>query len=66
MDDWQIIVIGITLLCVAILGYILKTWRDIARIEGRLDSIQKDLELQRDERESLRVRLRKLEKETET
>ena len=66
MDDWQIIVIGITLLCVAILGYILKTWRDIARIEGRLDSVQKDLELQKDERESLRVRLRKLEKETET
>ena len=66
MDDWQIIVIGITLLCVAILGYILKTWRDIARREGRLDSVQTDLELQKDERESLRVRLRKLEKETET
>ena len=66
MDDWQIIVIGITLLCVAILGYILKTWRDIARIEGRLDSVQKDLELQKDERESLRVRLRKLEGETGT
>lgn len=66
MDDWQIIVIGITLLCVAILGYILKTWRDIARIEGRLDSVQKDLELQKDECESLRVRLRKLEGETGT
>lgn len=61
MDDWMIAVLGLILLFVGILGYILKTWRDIARLEGHLDSIKKDISLLRDESESVRVRLRDVE-----
>lgn len=61
MDDWMIAVFGLILLFAGILGYILKTWRDIARLEGHLDSIRKDISLLRDESESVRVRLRNVE-----
>ena len=61
MDDWMIAVLGLTILFAGILGYILKTWRDIARLEGHLDSIKKDISLLRDESESVRVRLRDVE-----
>ncbi len=63
MDDWQIIVLGITGLCAGILGYIIKTWRDVARLEGHLDSLREDVKLLRDECESVRIRIKEVEKE---
>ncbi len=66
MDDWQIIVLGLAILFAGILGYIVKTWRDVARLEGRLDSIKEDVRLLREECESVRARLNDLKKETKT
>lgn len=63
MDDWQMIVLGLAILFCGILGYIIKTWRDIARLEGFHDSLRQDIRLLRDECESLRIRLKELEKE---
>lgn len=61
MDDWQMIVLGLAILCAGILGYIMKTWRDLARLEGHLDSLREGIKLLREEGESLRVRLKKIE-----
>lgn len=64
IDDWMMVVFGLALLFFGILGYIIKTWRDLARLEGMMDSLRQDIRLLRDEGESLRIRLKELEKET--
>lgn len=61
MDDWILTVIGMVGILVAILAYILKTWREIARLEGRCESLKEDIRLMRDECESLRIRLKAVE-----
>lgn len=63
-DDWMLTVIGMIGIFVAILVYILKTWREIARVEGRVDSLREDIRLIRSENESLRIRLKEVEKES--
>lgn len=62
-DDWMIAIIGVIGFFVAILCYILKTWREIARVEGRLESLREDIRLLRNENESFRIRMKELEKE---
>ena len=64
IDDWMMVVFGLALLFFGILGYIIKTWRDLARVEGMMDSLRQDIRLLRDEGESLRIRLKEIEKET--
>ena len=64
IDDWMMVVFGLALLFFGILGYIIKTWRDLARLEGMMDSLRQDIRLLRDEGESLRIRLKEIEKET--
>lgn len=61
MDDWILTVIGMVGILVAILAYILKTWREIARLEGRCESLKEDIRLMRDECESVRIRLKAVE-----
>lgn len=63
MDDWIIAIIGLFGFFTAILFYILKTWRDIARVEGRVESLREDIRLLRNENESFRIRMKELEKE---
>ncbi len=63
MDDWILTVIGMVGILVAILAYILKTWREIARLEGRCESLKEDIRLLRDECESVRIRIKEVEKE---
>lgn len=63
IDDWMMVVFGLILLFFGILTYIVKTWRDLARVEGMMDSLRQDIRLLRDEGESLRIRLKELEKE---
>lgn len=61
LDDWMIAVLGLFGFFSAILIYIVKTWKDIARLEGRIDSLQKDIGLLRGENESMRIRTKGLE-----
>lgn len=60
-DDWIIAIIGICGFFAAILFYILKTWHEMARLEGRMDSLKKDIMLLRGEQEGIRGRLKAVE-----
>ncbi len=62
-DDWMLAVLGLFGFFTAILFYILKTWREIARLEGRIDSMKEDIKLLRGENEGMRDRLKKCERE---
>lgn len=61
LDTWILTVVGMFGFLVAVLAYILKTWREIARVEGKVESVREDLKFFRDECESLRIRLKTLE-----
>lgn len=60
-DTWILAVVGMFGFLIAVLAYILKTWREIARVEGKVESVREDLKYFRDECESLRIRLKALE-----
>lgn len=61
IDDWLIAIFGLFGFFTAILFYILKTWREIARVEGRVESLREDIRRMRGDNEGIRERLRNLE-----
>lgn len=61
IDDWQLLVIILGILGIVALFKLLRWETRQSRLEGQLESTRKDINLLRDENESLRVRLKELE-----
>lgn len=61
IDDWQLLVIILGILGLVALFKLLRWETRQSRLEGQLESTRKDINLLRDENESLRVRLKELE-----
>ena len=61
IDDWQLLVIILGILGIVALFKLLRWEARQSRLEGQLESTRKDINLLRDENESLRVRLKELE-----
>lgn len=66
MDDWQILIIG--LITFFSLNMFLLIWlvRDQSKLGGLIDSLKEDRRLMREEMDSLRIRLRRLEESSKT
>lgn len=61
-DDWQILVLILIGFFVTYLVCVLRLMQEMSRLEGRVDSLKEDYRLVREEMDSVRVRLREVEK----
>lgn len=61
-DDWQILVLILIGFFITYLVCVLRLMREMSRLEGRVDSLKEDYRLVREEMDSVRVRLREVER----
>lgn len=61
-DDWQILVLILIGFFVTYLVCVLRLMQEMSRLEGRVDSLKEDYRLVREEMDSVRVRLREVER----
>ncbi len=61
-DDWQILVLILIGFFVTYLVCVIRLMREMSRLEGRVDGFEKSIKAARDEVDSLRVRLKEVEK----
>ena len=61
MSDWNIACLAMTLLFFLIVFLMLWLSKDQAKIDGKVDFLQKDRQRMREEMDSLRIRLKALE-----
>lgn len=61
-DDWQILVLILIGFFITYLVCVLRLMREMSRLEGRVDSLKEDYRLVREEMDSVRVRLKEVER----
>lgn len=61
-DDWQILVLILIGFFVTYLVCVIRLMREMSRLEGRVDGFEKSIKAARGEVDSLRVRLKEVEK----